>query len=281
MSSRYTTDAKHAGLRENRSNEQQHKIFDGLGKLTLDGHHRSSKPKPPRQDAVSQVDQQLPLSQRETAVKGHPIHIGPVDDPYSEAVANRNLARPQPKEKHPSHALRVDKSQEGERRAEDGYELGRTEDVETIVSQAPAVTHETRIVNTHEIVTKPITREIHNHHILHRVQPIDDVEVLPARHFAPHRSGEGLVEIPAPKSSQGIQERVRNAFLSHGEEKRASARKNIEPGRFEQGERHAEWTTPDGVQRSESVWIHDPQLATTARDAGETVPLHLDLHLTQ
>ena len=58
---------------------------------------------------------------------------------------------------------------------------------------APAVTHELIKRERHEVFQKVITRETHDYHIYHRILPIIDIEVLPARHFVPIQ--EGYVEI--------------------------------------------------------------------------------------
>ncbi|KAF2158798.1 hypothetical protein M409DRAFT_30755 [Zasmidium cellare ATCC 36951] len=279
MSSKHTADATQANPSRKILGEQQAGVVADLEPLTLHGTASFSKPlrRDVRSSGLQQDARRTLLSDPKSVVNSHAIHIGPTDDPYSEAIANRNVAHLQTTRENPSRPRRVEKSEEDGAGADQKYELGRREDVETILSQAPAVTHETRIVNTHEIITKPMTREIHNHHMLHRVQPIDDIEVLPPRHFAPHTSGRGYVEIPTPKSSEGIQERVRDAFESNAEENRAEARKNIGVGRVGPEGKYAEWSSSDGVHHSESVWVHDPQLETAAKDAGETVPTHLDI----
>lgn len=42
-----------------------------------------------------------------------------------------------------------------------------------------------------------VTIETHTHEVFHRVQPVIEKEVLPARHFMPSSDGKTLVEIPA------------------------------------------------------------------------------------
>ena len=60
----------------------------------------------------------------------------------------------------------------------------------------------------------------------------------------------------------------------HMEEARAGQPQAVK--RFRQGNQRKEWTSPEGVECSESVWVHEPQLATDARDAGETIPVHVE-----
>ncbi|KAF2485570.1 hypothetical protein BDY17DRAFT_293904 [Neohortaea acidophila] len=62
-------------------------------------------------------------------------------------------------------------------------DVPRTEDTAVQTQMAPAVTHETVQRNVHEIRHEQIYRDIHEHHVVHRVQPIVVKETLPARHF--------------------------------------------------------------------------------------------------
>jgi len=64
-----------------------------------------------------------------------------------------------------------------------GRELGYSEDVSQHTKQAEAVTHETVQPVIHHVEHEKITREIHDTHIVHRIQPINQIEYLPARHF--------------------------------------------------------------------------------------------------
>ncbi|KAI1102556.1 hypothetical protein F4804DRAFT_260798 [Jackrogersella minutella] len=67
-------------------------------------------------------------------------------------------------------------------------------DTDTTKSYAQAVTHETICSHVHEITEEHVYREIHNHDVYHRIQPVYDVEILPARHFVLDPDG-GLVEV--------------------------------------------------------------------------------------
>jgi hypothetical protein len=62
---------------------------------------------------------------------------------------------------------------------------------------APAVTHETVRPLVHNIQREQVTHEIHNTDIYHRILPIKDVELLPARHFV-RSSTDNLIEISSP-----------------------------------------------------------------------------------
>ncbi|KAI1469513.1 uncharacterized protein F4812DRAFT_470432 [Daldinia caldariorum] len=79
-------------------------------------------------------------------------------------------------------------SSSGERSSSEGekvVDLRDTVDTDQTITYAPAVTHETIRPHVHEIMEEQIYREIHNHDVYHRIQPVYDVEILPARHFVP------------------------------------------------------------------------------------------------
>ena len=67
--------------------------------------------------------------------------------------------------------------------------LMRTENTTMYERWAPAVTHETITRKIHEICEQRLDKEIHVYHGYHRIQPIVDVEILPARHFVPVEGG--------------------------------------------------------------------------------------------
>ncbi|KAK4169079.1 hypothetical protein QBC43DRAFT_284337 [Cladorrhinum sp. PSN259] len=59
---------------------------------------------------------------------------------------------------------------------------------------APAVTHEVVKPKVHEVLHEQIERDIHEHHVVQKIQPVIDVEVLPARHYVPGPDGR-LAEV--------------------------------------------------------------------------------------
>ncbi|RYP05783.1 hypothetical protein DL764_003552 [Monosporascus ibericus] len=67
--------------------------------------------------------------------------------------------------------------------------LGRTEDVDAVISYNPAVTHETIRPEVHETKEEQIYRQVHNYDVYHRIQPVYDVEILPPKHFVPGPDG--------------------------------------------------------------------------------------------
>lgn len=283
---RKSLEAKSAQLQQ----PSQSGIAANLERLKLDdergGQAQKKRTIIPVQDETTRPQTALQGQNQPSAVAtSHIKHIGPSNDPYSEAVASRNASHePIPARTSSRNPASAKAPQPIDLRprpgADEEFVLGRSEDTRTYVTQAPAVTHETRIVNTHEIVSEQVTREIHNHHIVHRVQPIDEIEVLPARHFVPKKSGNGYVEIDAPRSSEGMEDRIKGAMTAGMEARSTQQRQDKKPDILSQGHRQKKWTSPDGVDCSQSVWVHSPQLDTAARDAGETVPIHVDRPVT-
>lgn len=66
--------------------------------------------------------------------------------------------------------------------------------VDQVTAFAPAVTHETVKPAQHNVIEEHIQRETHVHDVYHRIQPVRDVEVLPARHYVQDPNG-GLTEV--------------------------------------------------------------------------------------
>ncbi|GIZ49880.1 hypothetical protein CKM354_001289800 [Cercospora kikuchii] len=177
--------------------------------------------------------------------------------------------------------------------AEHGISLTNTTDTAVHTNQAPAVTNETIIVNTHEHITEAITREIHTHDIYHRVLPIIDIEVLPPRHFVESSSGRRH-EISAEEAPGGVemsldlqrvmQEAVnreveRKCTLARGDKEqwytRDGRRKftavNFDPKDTKGDLREA--VAEDGTAYSERMWVHWPVLE---EDVAGTKAFHFD-----
>ncbi|CAK4030454.1 Hypothetical predicted protein [Lecanosticta acicola] len=161
-------------------------------------------------------------------------------------------------------------------------DLSNTKQTHVNVNWSPAVTHEVRQVDTHEIVQEAITREIHNHHIYHRVLPVIDVEILPARHFVPTADGgyREISEAEIPHGSnpdrlqQIIQEAVNNSMPKYDG---PSGRRAFTARKFEGTEGdYREHTTPDGAKHTEQWWVHPPTLETGGQESGQTAPFYFD-----
>lgn len=111
---------------------------------------------------------------------------------------------------------------------------------DTVVEEVwhPAVVHETIKPHVHHITHKVVHREIHDHDVMHRIQPVVDVEMLPARHFV--QDGEQLREVEA----RDIPGRVDNAEIQEvfmraaGESFRGEVkREDVEPSAVSSGSR--------------------------------------------
>ncbi|KAJ9129546.1 hypothetical protein NKR19_g10321 [Coniochaeta hoffmannii] len=76
----------------------------------------------------------------------------------------------------------------------EGMNLHNTEDVDQTTNYARPVTKEIVKPVVHEQVEEHITREIHAHDVYHKILPVRDVEVLPARHWVPGPDGR-LIQV--------------------------------------------------------------------------------------
>ena len=74
-------------------------------------------------------------------------------------------------------------------------DLSNTQDVDETVRYATAVTHEEIRPVVHNIREEHVTREVHTYDVYHRILPVVDVQVLPAKHFVRDPETGKLVEI--------------------------------------------------------------------------------------
>ncbi|KAF2861691.1 hypothetical protein K470DRAFT_293964, partial [Piedraia hortae CBS 480.64] len=145
---------------------------------------------------------------------------------------------------------------------------------------APAVTHHTIETQTHEILHEEITREIHTHDIYHRILPIIDIEVLPARHFVP--SADGYVEISSDEVPGRAGEKAQWVIAETVSKMlpQSSGSSELIPRRFTartfkgtEGD-YREEMGEDGALRTEQWWVHPPTIEQGARRTGQTVPFY-------
>lgn len=137
------------------------------------------------------------------------------------------------------------------------------------------MTHETVHKKVHHVREEVITRDIHTHDVFHRIQPIIDVEVLPARHFLPVEGG-GLVEInaedvPGRRNNWVIAEtasKIPSDEAAPAKVTRFTAREF--PGTEGDAKRYI---TPEGIERTEETWVHPPELETGGMLTGQTWPM--------
>ncbi|KAI7264336.1 hypothetical protein KC345_g8837 [Hortaea werneckii] len=158
-------------------------------------------------------------------------------------------------------------------------DLNNTEDSTLHEKWAPAVTHETIREDVHNIREEVITREIHNHHVFHRVLPIVDIEVLPSRHFVPMEGGYAEIsedEVPgrAGQNAQWVIAETMSKMLP--ESKPTSTPLTFTASRFEGSEYDdKEYVGEDGIKRTEQWWVHPPTIENGGRDSGQTYPFYM------
>ncbi|KAK5136626.1 hypothetical protein LTR08_002640 [Meristemomyces frigidus] len=158
-------------------------------------------------------------------------------------------------------------------------DLRNTEDTTLHEKWAPAVTHSTIIRDEHHIREELITREIHNHHIFHRVLPIIDIEVLPARHFVPVDGGYAEIaeeEVPgqAGVNAQWIIAETMSKLMP--ESKGPVIPQQFTARKFSgtDGD-YTESIAPEGHKRTEQWWVHPPTIEEGGKRTGQTYAFHI------
>ncbi|KAK0271338.1 hypothetical protein LTR35_009909 [Friedmanniomyces endolithicus] len=143
-------------------------------------------------------------------------------------------------------------------------DLSNTTDATLHEKWAPAVTHETVIQNVHNVREERITREFHTDHVFHRILPIIDIQVLPARHFVPIEGGYAEISAADLPARTGVNAQWVLAELASRGLPRSQA--PIIPDRFTartfegtQGD-YKEYITSDGVPRTEQTWVYPPKM---------------------
>ncbi|CAI6247312.1 unnamed protein product [Periconia digitata] len=149
-------------------------------------------------------------------------------------------------------------------------------DVEKSVEIAPAVQHEVVKPKEHEIVEERIFREIHNHEVYHRILPVHDVEILPARHFVHDPNGK-LIEVsgdPFPHLA-GVEKR----WEINRKQQIAS---ELTPHRpMQVGPKiiaDKTYMTEEGYPRRETTILHPPELEDLKGYEGPVMPIVFDHH---
>ena len=144
---------------------------------------------------------------------------------------------------------------------------------------APAVTHELIKEERHEVFQKVITRETHDYHIYHRILPIIDVEVLPARHFVPIQ--EGYVEIAEEELPGRTRDKVNWAIAemvskrTPAESREAAIARTFTARKFVGTEGDdREYIGPEGHPVKEKWWVYPPTVADDSYRAGQSYPFH-------
>ncbi|KAK5112609.1 hypothetical protein LTR62_003924 [Meristemomyces frigidus] len=159
-------------------------------------------------------------------------------------------------------------------------DLTNTEDTTLHQKWAPSVTHEVIRQDVHTIFHEETTREIHEHHVFHRVLPIVDIEVLPARHFVPVSGGYAEIaeeEVPGRtgKNAQWLIAETVSKMLP--KETHSIVPERFTARKFEGNEgEYKEYMTPAGYKRTEQWWVHPPTFyEPNAIASGQTYPFFL------
>ncbi|KAK6419460.1 hypothetical protein LTR95_017055 [Oleoguttula sp. CCFEE 5521] len=159
-------------------------------------------------------------------------------------------------------------------------DLSNTEDTTLHERWAPVVTHETVHRQFEEVRQESITREIHQDHIYHRVLPIVDIEVKPARHFIPVEGGYAEIaadELPGrtgDKAQWLIAELAsKDLPASHP----TNGHRQFTARTFDGIEGDSKgYKAPEGHPVTEQHWVHPPREEDGGRLTGQTYPFHFD-----
>lgn len=240
----YQDTAQPSFQRQGRHSQEQH------GRLPIAAQFERPPESPPTQNSRRSLEQRnysRPVSPDVASVPQYP--------PARQNVFSDSRAKARDTAVHP---IPLDESQIRTRTADT--------DVQTTWNRP--VVHETIQPIEHEERQEIITREIHNHHVIHRILPVRDVEVLPAKHYAPIGPNGALVEIPPPEGELPGQSHawtiVANPISTqHGENPYPWTREV-----FKKGER--ETVGEDGVRRTETTWIHPAHLEEGAMITGQS-----------
>lgn len=125
-----------------------------------------------------------------------------------------------------------------------------------------AATQETIHPHVHHVREEVVTREIHTHDVFHRIQPVIDVRVLPARHFVPSATTGELVEIPA----ESVPGRKGNWAVVQAPLREEGTLEDGKP-KFEED---YDFVDEEGVRRSRKTEWQEPVLEEGGRLTGQT-----------
>lgn len=142
-----------------------------------------------------------------------------------------------------------------------------------------AVVKETVNRDVHHVREEQITREIHTHDVYHRILPIIDIEVLPARHFVPIEGGN-YAEISADEVPGRIGENQGWIIAETLSKLPTQAAPPTGPRQFtartfenDEGD-YKEYTNTEGILTTETTWVHPPTVEEGGMLTGQTVPFH-------
>lgn len=160
-------------------------------------------------------------------------------------------------------------------------DLNGTEDTEYYVNETPAAVHDTIVQPVHEVVHEVHEREIHQDVDLHRILPVENVEVLPKRHFVEDKDGKrrelSAQDVPgraAESLDRMLARRLKAAPSSEGE---ADRHRDFTARNFHGNEAdYKEFVDGAGILRSDQFWVHPPKLADSDHDLKDTYEVHFE-----
>lgn len=157
-----------------------------------------------------------------------------------------------------------------------GFNLNNTAETHIYEKIAPAVTKEVIIPTIREIRQKHITREIHHHDVFHRILPIRQTEILPARHWMQLSDGTRRA-IPASAAPVGSTSRLILETRTDPDAPALAPRKFTACNLASLPQDFKNRVDADGVIRSHTTWIHPPVLQTGGYLSGQTVPFEFEM----
>jgi hypothetical protein len=220
----------------------------------------------------SSLDRPLPLTPPATMALDRPLSSN--NRAFGDALTGDASASDE--EAFLAHAKQIDSA--GPFNLE-GVDVKREPDTVSLHEyHAPAVTHEVIKEERHYTRQQVITRETHDYHIYHRILPIIDIEVLPARHFVPIQ--QGFVEIDEEELPGRTRDKVHWAIAEMVSKRMPESRDAVVAKHFSartfEGVEHddKEYIGPEGHPVTEKWWVYPPTLGEDAYRAGQTYPFH-------
>lgn len=136
------------------------------------------------------------------------------------------------------------------------------------------MTHEVVKPHEHHIREEVIFREIHNHEVYHRIQPVYKTEILPARHFIHDANGD-LVEVSEDQLPDCTGANQKWSIVANEPEKpSAESRRTRAHDRKPMVLDDKTFMTEEGFERRETTIVHSPELEDLSNYNGLVLPIH-------
>ncbi|PSN72879.1 hypothetical protein BS50DRAFT_582494 [Corynespora cassiicola Philippines] len=150
-------------------------------------------------------------------------------------------------------------------------DLSDTEDSDHSTRWAAAVTHEIIKPIEHHIREERIYREIHNHDVYHRIQPVREIEILPARHFVRDSDGD-LNEVSAEQLPGCTGQNQRWAIVENQPPRSSSPKKSTRLSTPEVIQDKT-YTTQEGLEKRSTTIRHPRTLEDMSSHKGPALTL--------